>query len=203
MTIGEQLQAARQAQQLTQQQVATQLHVARQTISNWETARSYPDITSLIALSDLYEVSLDQLLKSDAMLLADLKQKEQTRRTTKATYYLTAMIAYLALGIGLAHGWGFAAADMSPLVEYALILVVYLCIPVIFITGKRYRHAYHLANQMLQHRRSVIDLMIFTVGFGVVAQWAGWPEWIGLVSVAIIAGGLTYYWHRTDVHHGA
>ncbi|WP_054718363.1 hypothetical protein [Lacticaseibacillus manihotivorans] len=101
----------------------------------------------------------------------------------------------------MAHGWGFAAADMSPLVEYALILVVYLCIPVIFITGKRYRHAYHLANQMLQHRRSVIDLMIFTVGFGVVAQWAGWPEWIGLVSVAIIAGGLTYYWHRTDVHH--
>lgn len=170
MTIGEQLQTARQAQQLTQQQVATQLHVARQTISNWETARSYPDITSLIALSDLYEVSLDQLLKSDAMLLADLKQKEQTRPTTKATYYLTAMIAYLALGIGLAHGWDLAAADMSPLVEYALILVVYFCIPVIFITGKRYRHAYHLANQMLQHRRSVIGLMIITVGFGVVAN---------------------------------
>lgn len=123
MTIGEQLQQARQAQHLTQQQVATHLHVARQTISNWETAHSYPDIASLLALSELYALSLDHLVKSDAALVADLKAKEQARRATKITYTLTSAMAFLALALGLAHAWGLAIAQMSPMIEYGMILI--------------------------------------------------------------------------------
>ena len=47
MTIGEQLTTARKARKLTQQQVAEQLHVTRQTISSWEVGRSYPDLASV------------------------------------------------------------------------------------------------------------------------------------------------------------
>ena len=48
---------------MTQEQVAGLLEVSRQTISNWENAKSYPDIVSVIKLSECYDVSLDYLLK--------------------------------------------------------------------------------------------------------------------------------------------
>lgn len=51
------------AAQLTQEQVAETLGVSRQTVSNWENDRTYPDILSVIKMSDLYAVSLDHLLK--------------------------------------------------------------------------------------------------------------------------------------------
>ena len=65
MKIGEKLRDARNQKGLTQEEVADEIHVSRQTISNWENNRSYPDIISVILLSDLYQMSLDVLLKGD------------------------------------------------------------------------------------------------------------------------------------------
>ena len=61
--IGSKIKAARLEKKLTQEQVAEILGVSRQTISNWENEKSYPDIISVIKMSDCYEVSLDYLLK--------------------------------------------------------------------------------------------------------------------------------------------
>ncbi|WP_288744997.1 helix-turn-helix domain-containing protein [uncultured Enterococcus sp.] len=63
MRIGEQLKRARSQIGKTQEEVANALHVSRQTISSWENKRSYPDISSLLNLSDYYNLSLDCLLK--------------------------------------------------------------------------------------------------------------------------------------------
>ena len=63
MTIGEKIKAARLNAGLTQEKAADELGVTRQTISNWENGRSYPDIVSVVKMSDLYSVSLDRLLK--------------------------------------------------------------------------------------------------------------------------------------------
>ena len=59
--IGSKIKAARLEKKLTQEQVAEILGVSRQTISNWENEKSYPDIISVIKMSDCYEVSLDYL----------------------------------------------------------------------------------------------------------------------------------------------
>lgn len=72
INIGQKLQAARKAQNLTQEQIADKLMVSRQTISNWENNKSYPDILSLIQLSDFYEVSLDSLVKGDDAMIKHL-----------------------------------------------------------------------------------------------------------------------------------
>ena len=53
MEIGKKLKEARQGAKLTQEQVAERLFVSRQTISNWENEKSYPDIVSVVNLSDL------------------------------------------------------------------------------------------------------------------------------------------------------
>ena len=53
MEIGKKLREARVTSGLTQEQVAEELHISRQTISNWENEKSYPDIASVVKMSDL------------------------------------------------------------------------------------------------------------------------------------------------------
>lgn len=65
MEIGSKLKNARNSNGLTQEQAAEALGVSRQTISNWENNKSYPDIMSVIKMSDIYSVSLDHLLKEE------------------------------------------------------------------------------------------------------------------------------------------
>lgn len=59
MNIGDQITSVRREQQLTQEQFGGMFHVTRQTVSNWENGKSYPDLQTLIAISDRFGVSLD------------------------------------------------------------------------------------------------------------------------------------------------
>ena len=70
MTIGEKLKAARGGAGMTQEQAAQRLQVSRQTVSNWENDRSYPDIAGVLALAKLYGLSLDELLREDEGMLS-------------------------------------------------------------------------------------------------------------------------------------
>ena len=63
MEIGAKIKEARTRTGLTQEQAAEALGVSRKTISNWENEKTYPDIVSVVKMSDLYAVSLDRLLK--------------------------------------------------------------------------------------------------------------------------------------------
>lgn len=63
------LKERRLALHLTQQAVANQLHTTRQTISNWENGKNYPDVPMLVAISNLYGLSLDDMLKKDTQYL--------------------------------------------------------------------------------------------------------------------------------------
>lgn len=74
MEIGNKLKKSRLESKLTQEKVAEEIQVSRQTISNWENEKSYPDIISVIKLSDLYNVSLDELLKGDSEMIKHLEE---------------------------------------------------------------------------------------------------------------------------------
>lgn len=74
MEIGKKLKEARINSGLTQEQVAEDIKVTRQTISNWENERSYPDIMNVIDLSNLYSLSLDDLLKGDDEMIEHLEE---------------------------------------------------------------------------------------------------------------------------------
>lgn len=83
MEIGKKIKEARVASGLTQEQVAEELHISRQTISNWENEKSYPDIVSLVKMSDLYSVSMDELLKGDGKMLEHLEESTNVVRSNK------------------------------------------------------------------------------------------------------------------------
>ena len=58
----------------TQEAVAEKINMSRQTISNWENEKSYQDIISVIELSSLYSISLDDLLKGDERMMEHLEE---------------------------------------------------------------------------------------------------------------------------------
>lgn len=92
----------------TQEQAAESLNVSRQTISHWENAKSLPDILSIIKMSDLYQISLDELLKGDNKMLEkienDVEMIEEQKYYKKRVAQFTLM-TFLLLIIILFKGY--------------------------------------------------------------------------------------------------
>lgn len=97
MEIGTKLKNARAKCGLTQEKVAEELGVSRQSVSNWENSRSYPDIASVIKLSDLYSVSLDELLKEDTRMIEHLGEATNTVRSRRRLTWLVMAGVYLLI----------------------------------------------------------------------------------------------------------
>ena len=74
MNIGTKIKEARQTLGITQEQAAEQLLVSRQTVSSWENGKSLPDIVSVIKMSELYHLSLDELLKGDKDMMKKIEK---------------------------------------------------------------------------------------------------------------------------------
>lgn len=83
MKIGDQLKKARLDKNMTQEEVAEKIFVSRQSISNWENNKTYPDIGNIIALSDLYGISLDELLKGSDNFMKHLEESTDIVKSNK------------------------------------------------------------------------------------------------------------------------
>lgn len=99
MEIGKQLKNARMHSGLTQENVAEKIHVSRQTISNWENEKSYPDIINVIELSSLYSISLDDLLKGDERMMKHLEESTNVVKSNKKL--IAAIVSNIVLAIVL------------------------------------------------------------------------------------------------------
>lgn len=92
MKIGEQIRNARIKAGFTQEQAANAIGVSRQTISNWENEKTYPDIVSVVRMSEKYEISLDLLLKGENTENAYLEYLEKSTDLVKSRSRLTQII---------------------------------------------------------------------------------------------------------------
>ena len=101
MEIEKKLKEVRERAGLTQEQVAQSVMVSRQTISNWENGRSLPDIISIIKLSDLYGISVDELLKDDQKMQKKIEQDATVAKTNKGVILIIAAITLLSLAVYL------------------------------------------------------------------------------------------------------
>ena len=84
MELNAQIKKYRRSLNLSQEELAEKVYVTRQTISNWENGKSYPDIHSLLLLSSLFNVSLDQLIKGD---IETMKEMINEQEVEKFNYY--------------------------------------------------------------------------------------------------------------------
>ena len=83
MEIGSKIRQSRKEAKITQEQAAEALGVSRQTISNWENEKSYPDIISVLKMSDLYNVSLDYLLKGESAMNSYVEYLDESTNVVK------------------------------------------------------------------------------------------------------------------------
>ncbi|HEP1272277.1 transcriptional regulator [Streptococcus pyogenes] len=113
MEIGQQIIRYRKQQALSQEKLAEKVYVSRQSISNWENDKTYPDIHSLLLLSQIFQVSLNQLIKGDIEKMKYIitqVDKKNFERDTKvmvtlmillmiSSYPLVYFLEWLGLGI--------------------------------------------------------------------------------------------------------
>lgn len=96
MEIGKQIKKYRSEFSLSQEEFANKIYVTRQTVSNWENDKSYPDINSLVLMAEVFGVSLDSLVKGDIEKMNEKIKKEDIDYLNKANRRLT-----------LSFVWGF------------------------------------------------------------------------------------------------
>ena len=89
MTIGKRIKEERLAKKWTQEQLAVKLNVSRSTVSSWEVERNYPDLETIIAISDLFGQSLDQLLREDPEMIT---KKDRKVKNEKVYFRLLGLI---------------------------------------------------------------------------------------------------------------
>lgn len=68
MKLNEKIISLRNKYQMSQGDLAEKLNVSRQSVSKWETGASIPDLDKLIAMSELFQVTMDELVKEDVIL---------------------------------------------------------------------------------------------------------------------------------------
>ena len=110
MSIGEKIQALRKQRGMSQEQLADALSVSRQAVSKWETNESQPDIERLAEISDMFNVSVDYLIKgehSSHHTMHVRSEKMRSMRTSRISFYVST-IHSSAIGVFLLLGfvWG-------------------------------------------------------------------------------------------------
>ena len=97
MELGKQIKMYRQEAHLSQEELANRVYVSRQTISNWENDKSYPDVNSLVLLSEIFQISLDKLIKGDIEVMKDVIQKEEIEKMNRYGKIYTIMLIVTAV----------------------------------------------------------------------------------------------------------
>ena len=114
MSLGEQLKKLRESKGFSQEDVAKKIGVTRQAVYKWENDKSYPDINNLILLSEMYNVTLDELIKGNQNMKEKIhidEEDEDFEEENEFGFYI-----------------GFGLLIMSAFVDYEKIQVVVLVI---------------------------------------------------------------------------
>ncbi|MBQ8952257.1 MAG: helix-turn-helix transcriptional regulator [Eubacterium sp.] len=89
MELGNQMKKYRGEMKLSQDALAEKIYVSRQTISNWETGKNYPDVNSLIRMSEVFGVSVDVLLKGDVEEMKKIIKEDDIHDFYKMSWVYT------------------------------------------------------------------------------------------------------------------
>jgi len=146
MALAEQLKESREKMELSQTDVANRLNITRQSISKWENGKGYPDLDNLVLLSEVYEVSIDELLKENDTLkkkieanndLIEINKKKLERLDTLEPETRPKDDSFLLLVLSLASCWVPILGIILPVfilrmnkttnAHYKLVIVISIC----------------------------------------------------------------------------
>ena len=129
MSISEILKQARSEAGLSQEVAAEKIGVSRQTMSNWENGKSYPDFSSVVAISNAYGVSLDSLMKGDSKMLEHLEESTNVTRSNKQKAASTIALLISIIGVPLVIlAFGGQIGDFIDLPSWIAVIIPILAV---------------------------------------------------------------------------
>lgn len=128
MELPKQLKAQRERLGMSQEDVAHAIYVSRQTMSSWENGKTYPNVQSLLLLSDLFGVSIDDLVKGDVVEMKEMVSKDVLVMERSSWGAACSVLAAVACMVGWCEIW----LDPSFIPHVSWGTLVGLCLFVVF-----------------------------------------------------------------------
>ncbi|PFR90684.1 helix-turn-helix domain-containing protein [Priestia megaterium] len=110
MRLGDQLQRLREEKNMSREELAQQINVSRQAVYKWENNKGYPDIQNLLRLSEIYETTIDELIKNDPTLQRKIDNNQDESKELddeemlNLGFYIGIVIIFLGIFLGIALG---------------------------------------------------------------------------------------------------
>ncbi|MET3407707.1 transcriptional regulator with XRE-family HTH domain [Priestia aryabhattai] len=108
--MGDQLQRLREEKNMSREELAQQINVSRQAVYKWENNKGYPDIQNLLRLSEIYETTIDELIKNDPTLQRKIDNNQDESKELddeemlNPGFYIGIVIIFLGIFLGIALG---------------------------------------------------------------------------------------------------
>ena len=127
MELAGQIKKYRADLELSQEALAEKIYVSRQTISNWEIEKSYPDINSLIRMSEIFGITVDELLKGDAEEIKQMIRKEDQNELNRLSIiYGVMMLVMMITPIPLVKFLRFVGVGIWAVIAIATVLLAFM-----------------------------------------------------------------------------
>ncbi|MGX4607837.1 helix-turn-helix domain-containing protein [Priestia sp. JNUCC 25] len=110
MRLGDQLQRLREEKNMSREELAQRINVSRQAVYKWESNKGYPDIQNLLRLSEIYETTIDELIKNDPTLQRKIDNNQDESKELdddemlNPGFYIGIVIIFLGIFLGIALG---------------------------------------------------------------------------------------------------
>ena len=101
MSFAENLQFLRKQKNITQEQLAEQLEVSRQSVSKWESGQSYPEMEKLLQICSMFHCNMDSLMQGDISKTFAKDSWGYDKFQNQFSKWISAGVAFILLGVGL------------------------------------------------------------------------------------------------------
>ena len=105
MEVSKQIQKRRAEKGLSQEELSKAIYVSRQTLSNWETGKTYPDVQSLLLLAEVLDASVDELVQGDIALMRKAALSDQKAMNIYAWIMAGGVVLGTVFAVGLSVAW--------------------------------------------------------------------------------------------------
>lgn len=177
MDFGTRLKEARTNIGLRQEDVSEAIGVSRQTVSNWENNRSLPDLRSIVEISDVYQISLDDLLKGDQKVMEKLIKDSDVKAMGNRVNLLTILVLTVStLSMLFIDNGSLSGSKMTVIFVLSLILRIGL-VALLFYAIIKYVKMSNIqqiqSGSVDQPNYNVKKVIIILIGISVIGFVAG------------------------------
>ncbi|WP_438834825.1 helix-turn-helix domain-containing protein [Streptococcus pluranimalium] len=152
----------RNSKKLSQEELAEKLYVSRQTISNWERGRTYPDINSLLLIATFFDVSLDNLIKGDVDIM-----KHQVDQSQFKKWLVVGGISWFLFLVVVPTRYLFSIGGVSPILWLLSCPMIYSAFQIFYIMKNRQLQTYADILNFLNPKKNAKTSLSSELWFGI------------------------------------